>query len=65
MTRTFVFSLTISFAALVAAGCGDTAKVKKTETITTPGGTTTTTTEKTVESSGSNPPTNSSGEKVK
>lgn len=64
MKRTIACSLVL--AVVVAfAGCGDAAKVKKSETITTPGGTTTTTTEKTVESSGSNPPTNSSGERAK
>jgi len=46
-------------------GCGDEAKVKETETVTTPGGTTETTTEKKVESSGENPPPNTAGETAK
>ena len=64
MKRTFALGLLMAVAFAVV-GCGDTAKVKKTETITTPGGSTTTTTEKKVESSGENPPTNSSGERAK
>jgi len=46
-------------------GCGDEAKVEKTETVTTPGGTTETKVEKSVESSGENPPPNSAGETAK
>jgi len=46
-------------------GCGDEAKVKTEETVTTPGGTTTTTEEKKVETTGENPPPNSAGETAK
>jgi len=46
-------------------GCGDEAKVEKTETVSGPGGTTTTTDTQKVESSGENPPPNSAGETAK
>ncbi|MGI8981765.1 MAG: hypothetical protein ACR2FY_21255 [Pirellulaceae bacterium] len=50
-------SLCLAIALVVAvSGCGDTAKVKETRTIETPGGTATTTTETTVNKTGSNPP---------
>src|SRR3954470_5463945 len=64
MKRIFLPSLAAAFA-LTVAGCGETAKVQKQETIKTPGGSTTTTDTHKVESSGSNPPANASGEKAK
>jgi hypothetical protein len=55
MKRIISLSLAVAFV-IAVSGCGDTAKVKETKTVTTPGGTTSTTTETKVESSGSNPP---------
>jgi|GEM_PF-5065413 len=55
MKRIISLGLAVTFA-LAISGCGDTAKVKETKSVTTPGGTTTTTTETKVNSSGSNPP---------
>jgi hypothetical protein len=55
----------LAFTGAGLTGCGEEAKVKDKETVTSPTGTTTTTTEKKVESSGSNPPPNSAGETAK
>jgi len=46
------------------AGCGEEAKVKTQETVTSPGGTTTTTDTKEIKSTGENPPANSAGQTV-
>jgi hypothetical protein len=55
MKRIISLSFAIAFAVAIS-GCGDTAKVKETKTVTTPGGTTTTTNESTVKKTGDNPP---------
>jgi len=66
MKRFLSLALIVGFISTFGlVGCGEEAKVKETETVTTPGGTTETTTEKKVESSGSNPPANTSGEVAK
>ena len=55
MKRTFALGLATAIA-FACMGCGDSAKVKKSTTVTTPGGSSTTSTETKVETSGSNPP---------
>ena len=55
MKRTIALGLGLAVA-LGMVGCNDTTKVKKSQTVTTPGGSTTTSTETKVESSGSTPP---------
>lgn len=68
MRRLITSALILGLMSITSAGlvgCGDEAKVKEKETVSTPTGTTTTVNEHKVESSGSNPPANSSGEKAK
>ena len=55
MKRIITLSLAIAFVVAIS-GCGDTAKVKETKTVTTPGGTTTTTNESTVKKTGDRQP---------
>ncbi|HUY32896.1 MAG TPA: hypothetical protein VMV69_08955 [Pirellulales bacterium] len=65
MKRFFVACAFLGLMFAATVGCDSTAKVQKTNTVTTPGGSTTTTDTHKVDSSGNNPPANAAGEKAK
>jgi len=56
VARLFLLFAFCVFSVTGFAGCSEETKVKKSETVTSPGGKTTTTEEKKVEKSGKNPP---------
>ena len=56
MARLFLLFTFCVFSVTGFVGCSEETKVKKSETVTSPGGKTTTTEEKKVEKSGKNPP---------